>query len=485
MGKGGGFNLRGIDAFGRTLDDVRIRTSTGAFLTFLSAFLILCLTISEYADYRRVHVKSSLVVDLSRGERLTANLNITFPRVPCYLLSLDVMDISGEVQADIHQDVERTRLSPSGDIIEEGSRNAQGEAARLAATRGPSYCGSCYGGEPPATGCCNSCDDVREAYVRRGWSFSDPDHIDQCIEEHWSDKIQQQNAEGCNVAGKIHVNKVVGNFHLSPGRAFQKNTVHMHDFVPYLNGKGGTGHHDFGHIIHAFGFGSAEEFESVDWVHRMRQARKNEANGIPPSKMPKGEAKQALSLRRKNGGPDYASPVKARLGVIDPLAGVQAHPEISNYMFQYFVKVVPTEYRTLKGEELKTHQYSVTSYERNLEEARHAATGTGAAQGQGQGQGLSPANSKTGHPQVQHGFTGVPGVFLNFEISALKVVQQETKSSLGHFLTNLCAIVGGILTIFGIVDALIYSGRLRLAGKDGGHSASHGLGYASQSGKFL
>lgn len=55
----------------------------------------------------------------------------------------------------------------------------KGEADRLAAQKGKGFCGSCYGGEPPAGGCCNTCEEVREAYARKGWSFSDPDHIDQ------------------------------------------------------------------------------------------------------------------------------------------------------------------------------------------------------------------------------------------------------------------------------------------------------------------
>jgi hypothetical protein len=63
-----------------------------------------------------------------------------------------------------------------------------------------------------------------------------------CVSEHWSEKIKEQATEGCNVAGMIHVNKVVGNFHLSPGRAFQRNNMHVHDLVPYLAGQGKEHH---------------------------------------------------------------------------------------------------------------------------------------------------------------------------------------------------------------------------------------------------
>ena len=66
------------------MDDVRIRTNVGAIITLVSALLIVTLTIGEFIDYRRVHTKNSLLVDVSRGEKLTVHIDVTFPRVPCY-----------------------------------------------------------------------------------------------------------------------------------------------------------------------------------------------------------------------------------------------------------------------------------------------------------------------------------------------------------------------------------------------------------------
>ncbi|KAG9086965.1 hypothetical protein FS749_001393, partial [Ceratobasidium sp. UAMH 11750] len=79
---GGAF--KGLDGFGKTMEDVKVKTRTGAFLTMLSAAIILTFTIIEFIDYRRVTVDSSILVDRSRGEKLTVKMNITFPRVPCY-----------------------------------------------------------------------------------------------------------------------------------------------------------------------------------------------------------------------------------------------------------------------------------------------------------------------------------------------------------------------------------------------------------------
>lgn len=52
------------------------------------------------------------------------HLNMTFPKVPCELLTLDVMDVSGEQQYGIMQGVNKVRLRPKaegGGDIESGA----------------------------------------------------------------------------------------------------------------------------------------------------------------------------------------------------------------------------------------------------------------------------------------------------------------------------------------------------------------------------
>jgi hypothetical protein len=43
------------------------------------------------------------------------HLNITFPRLPCELLTLDVMDVSGEQQVGVDHGVSKVRLSPAAE----------------------------------------------------------------------------------------------------------------------------------------------------------------------------------------------------------------------------------------------------------------------------------------------------------------------------------------------------------------------------------
>ncbi len=58
-------------------------------------------------------------------------------------------------------------------------------------------------------------------------------------------------------------------------------------------------------------------------------------------------------------------------------------------MFHYFLKVVSTQFRTLDGQIVNSHQYSVTHFERDLS--------TGAA-----------GNTVEGL-QITHGINGLPG----------------------------------------------------------------------------
>ncbi len=56
-----------LDAFAKTVDEARIRTTSGGIITIASLLIVLWLVWGEWADYRRVAVMPELVVDKSRG----------------------------------------------------------------------------------------------------------------------------------------------------------------------------------------------------------------------------------------------------------------------------------------------------------------------------------------------------------------------------------------------------------------------------------
>lgn len=59
--------LNRLDAFAKTVEDARVRTTSGGVVTIASLLVMLWLVWGEWADYRRVVVKPELVVDKGRG----------------------------------------------------------------------------------------------------------------------------------------------------------------------------------------------------------------------------------------------------------------------------------------------------------------------------------------------------------------------------------------------------------------------------------
>jgi len=92
-------------------------------------------------------------------------------------------------------------------------------------------------------------------------------------------------------------------------------------------------------------------------------------------------------------------------------------------MYMYYAKVVPTSYHYLAGEVLSTNQFSVTEHFRTIKKSESQ---------------------------------GLPGIFVFYELSPIMVQFTETKKSLAHFLTQLCAILGGVFTVAGMIDRLVY-----------------------------
>ncbi|XP_073394971.1 protein disulfide isomerase-like 5-4 [Physcomitrium patens] len=53
--------------------------------------------------------------------------------------------------------------------------------------------------------------------------------------------------------------------------------------------------------------------------------------------------------------------------------------------------------------------------------------------------------------------TKVPVVKFHYELSPMQVLVKENPKSFSHFLTNLCAIIGGVFTVAGIIDSMLHN----------------------------
>lgn len=324
---------------------------------------------NEFISYLSIEKTSNLIIDVPKeNDKLMVTFDITFHNLACSYISLDAMDSSGNHQIDLDQKIVKTRLSLSGSKVKPINENKPKKKEQ-------SYCGDCYGAADKTKKCCNSCEEVREQYRKKGWTFK-PEKIAQCVDENYMDTLKNQKDEGCQLSGYFKINKVRGNFHIAVGRAVSSEHSHVHDmemfsFMNFFN---------LSHKINKLSFGT--EF------------------------------------------PD-------QINILDGREKIWTGNESA--MYQYHIKIVPSEYVYLDGRKISSNQYSVTESEMSLSQSARK---------------------------------GIPGVFFMYDISPMLVRVQEKTKSFSNYLATLCVIIGGIFTVAGLVDNLLYKLSTRRRSKD-------------------
>ena len=162
----------------KTLDDFRIRTTSGGFVTIISSLIIFVLFFIELNYFLTTDIQQVLFVDTSRQEKMNITIDMKFPVLPCSYLTIDAMDVSGDSQTDIIHNLFKTRLDLNGNVIQTDAVKVSlqplpklnQENVETTTTVKPE-CESCYGAESAVHLCCPTCDDVKAAYRVKGWSF--------------------------------------------------------------------------------------------------------------------------------------------------------------------------------------------------------------------------------------------------------------------------------------------------------------------------
>jgi hypothetical protein len=349
----------------------------------------------ELATFLRTETVDHLYVNTTRAEKLSVKFDFTFPNIPCNILTIDAADELGMKQEHAVHAIYKHSISPSGEVSKEREKVAKiGEGItseedfkktleEQSVANKPSgkECGSCHGAGPPNM-CCNTCDDVRKAYKKSGWRFN-PAGIEQCEKENELETTRSESAiqGGCQIYGDLELNKAAGQILVTP-----------HKTISSQNGGTDKGVQDFMELIQmAFAqFNITHTINSLSFGHQFP-------------------------------------------GLSNPLDGSYRRVKDTHGMYQYYVKIVPTVYQTLKGKEIESNQYAVT------EHLRHLSPGSG---------------------------RGMPGLYFNYELSPIQAKFEERRNQGGflRFLTSVCAIVGGSFTMFGIVDGFI-GGLFKVFGK--------------------
>ena len=102
--------------------------------------------------------------------------------------------------------------------------------------------------------------------------------------------------------------------------------------------------------------------------------------------------------------------------------------EMTAKIYQYYLKIVPTTFINILNKTIKSYQYT---YNSNKEGA----------------------------------FNEFPTIYFTYDISPITVEYKHYKNSFMNFFINICAILGGVFTVTGIIDAIIHKSVVLLLRK--------------------
>lgn len=229
--------------FSKVHDDYAIKTSSGGLISLLSFMIMAFLFISETRDYLKTEITDHVVVDTHMDQPLPIDIKVTFPYLRCIDVSVDTVDSVGEHQSNIQGTLHKIPLFESPVEVS------------------PNSCGSCFDATSDTHKCCNSCDELEDAYDFKRISFhSVMRKAPQCAR-----------SMGCSIEGKVMVNKVSGNVHVALGKSSVRDGKLIHEFNPE-DVKAGF---DTTHIVDRLQFG-----EAVPGVVSPLEGHHKDAEGI-------------------------------------------------------------------------------------------------------------------------------------------------------------------------------------------------------------
>jgi hypothetical protein len=237
--------------------EFRVYTMHGAVLSVATLLMILYLVISEVYFNFQVILKETVHVNATSPAGLEMEFDITLPKISCSKLHIDANDQQGQSQSlhlDRQHHVWKHRIKMKGErkifigrkerlelgstlkeeqdlvtaLDEEGKVGGEEVETKDADDGdGAGGCGSCYGAGDEGE-CCDTCEDVRRAYKRKGWVLRDVSEIKQCQREATASP-NDQDGEGCNVHGVVALSTGGGNLHLAPGKGAAEGGVTILD----------------------------------------------------------------------------------------------------------------------------------------------------------------------------------------------------------------------------------------------------------------
>mmetsp|Transcript_26003 Transcript_26003/g.61330 ORF Transcript_26003/g.61330 Transcript_26003/m.61330 type:complete len:463 (-) Transcript_26003:51-1439(-) len=454
--------LRSIDFYRKVSRDFTVGTLSGSAVSIITAFVIVFLVGMELSAYLTVTTSTRVVIDRTSDELLKINFNLTFPHLECQFASVDVSDILGRHKVNLTKTVKKWKIDGEQRIV-----------SRVASEPAPD----------PVYGHVDHSPDEQISLQLNidNWNQAMKDSKMVVVNFYapwcpWSRQLQPVWEHTAGLLKHKYDGSVVTMAKVdctAPNAHAVCHNNHVNAFPSIRIYRGGsdqkvTGH---GHEHNAY-YGDRTPEALSAHIEKLLEADKlNVVKQLPApvadrdGEMAAGEGclvSGYVRVARVPGnlhisshhagfsfnfatmnvshivhhfsfGEDLSEADTARLpeeartkmGLLDRRTFLS---KADNTTHEHYLKVVLNTFQFLRGEELNTYEFTANS------------------------------NKITG--------PDMPMARFSYDLSPMQVVLTEQRMGFSHFLTQLCAIVGGVFTVAGIIDSMIFHGLNALQKKD-------------------
>lgn len=467
--------LKSVDFYRKIPRDLTEASLSGAGLSIVAAFSMIFLFGMELNNYLTVSTSTSVIVDKSSdGEFLRIDFNVSFPALSCEFASVDVSDVLGTNRLNITKTIRKypidSNLKPTGSEFHSG----------------------------PISGEIKHDDEGDEEYAEGSFILVER-NFDRISHKHpilvvnfyapwcyWSNRLKPSWEKAAKIIRERYDPEVDGRILLGKVDCTEevdlcrRNHIQGYPSIRIFR-KGSDVRDEHGHHEHESYYGDRDTDSLVNTMENLvapipleSHQLALESNGTVADKRPAPvvggcriegfvrvkKVPGNLVISARSGSHSFDS---SKMNMSHIISHLSFGKKISAAAMSDMKRMLPylgVSHDKLDGQEyiihpgdsnadvtiehylqvVKTEVITRSSREQNLVEYEYTA-----------------------HSSLVHS-VHIPVAKFHFELSPMQVLITEKSKSFSHFITNICAIIGGVFTVAGIVDSILHN-TLRLMKK--------------------
>jgi len=439
--------LKSVHFYRKVPADLTEATMTGGTISLISSLMMAWLFFTNFSQYLTPTTVNSIVLDSSDEKKLQLNFNVTLHHLPCRFASLDIVDVVGTHLQNVSANILKTRIDAGGSIL--GHAPSVTREVKTAESRHEDH----HGMPPPQVATELDMASFLEQVKQRKlvmvnfyapwcpWSR----RLGPVWEEAYANIIRQpysgdviMGKADCTAGGQELCQKQ--HIHAFPTiKIYRRHNPHSHE--SYVGDRTHEALEQFvennvhdldsseseGEGMSEVGTGEGEGciVRGVVLVNRVpgnfHLSAHSKSHSFSAHKLNMSHHVNSMTFGKVLAPPQLRLlPPEVELGY-NGLQSTDHHAIGQNTTLEHYLKVVHTTYELAPGRQIDTFQYTVNNNWYDDDKS-------------------------------------LPSAVFSYDISPMQVVVKEARTSFAEFLTQICAIIGGVFTVTGLIDGFIYHG---------------------------